>query len=149
MVPEEWEPPWKETSPLPGGPLSKSSAGRWRGSASAWWWEGASGECGFLMGSPVGSKRWEEEIVRVRKGEREGAGGMGHRATGQGTVSVRIRRWGALDYKVVFVWGGVQVRQSNLIGFHPSCSVLQVTKLDEGEAPALTWRQHSDTDAVG
>ena len=46
-------------------------------------------------------------------------------------------------------WGGVQVRQSNLIGFHPSCSVLQVTKLDEGEAPALTWRQHSDTDAVG
>lgn len=41
------------------------------------------------------------------------------------------------------------MRQSNLIGFHPSCSVLQVTKLDEGEAPALTWRQHSDTDAVG
>lgn len=30
---------------------------------------------------------------------------MGHRATGQGTVSIRIRRWGALDYKVVFVWG--------------------------------------------
>lgn len=104
-----------------------------------------------MMGSPVGSERWEQEILRVRKGEREGVGGgIGHRATGQGTVSIRIRRWGALDYKVVFVWGGgVQVRQSNLIGFHPSCSVLQVTKLDEGEAPALTWRQHSDTDAVG
>lgn len=35
---------------------------------------------------------------------------------------------------------GFQVQQSNLIGFHPSCSVLQVIKLDEGEAPALTWR---------
>lgn len=105
-------------------------------------------ESGPQMGSPVGSERWEEEIVGVRRGEKEGRG-MGHRATGQGTVSIRFRRWGALDYKVVFVWGGVQVRQSNLIGFHPSCSVLQVTKLDEGEAPALTWRQHSDTDAVG
>lgn len=100
------------------------------------------------MGSPVGNERWEEEIVGVRRGGERGRG-MGHRATGQGTVSIRFRRWGALDYKVVFVWGGVQVRQSNLIGFHPSCSVLQVTKLDEGEAPALTWRQHSDTDAVG
>lgn len=57
------------------------------------------------MGCPVGSERWKEEALRVRKGEREGTG-VGHRATGQGTVSIRIRRWGALDYKVVFVWGG-------------------------------------------
>lgn len=57
------------------------------------------------MGSPVGSERWEEEIVVVRRGEKGGRG-MGHRATGQGTVSIRFRRWGALDYKVVFVGGG-------------------------------------------
>lgn len=34
------------------------------------------------MGSPVGSKRWEEEIVRVRKGERERGGGEGGWDTG-------------------------------------------------------------------
>lgn len=28
-----------------------------------------------MMGSPVGSERWEQEILRVRKGEREGVGG--------------------------------------------------------------------------
>lgn len=28
-----------------------------------------------MMGSPVGSERWEEETVRVRKGERKGQGG--------------------------------------------------------------------------
>lgn len=35
---------------------------------------GAGGDCGLLMGCPMGSERWKEEILRVRKGEREGMG---------------------------------------------------------------------------
>lgn len=50
-------------------PFSKSSARR-GGRAELVAAGEANGECGFLMGGPVGSERWEEEIVRVRKGER-------------------------------------------------------------------------------